>query len=478
MSGIIDKNAKVNIKENIKIKMAAVTDVGRVRERNEDNYFYITMKPEEVRPPGVRAVAVVADGMGGHVGGEVASGTVVRLIGGSFLTEDGWGLSKFGDNIEDAIMNLIREADKRVKSIGQGGEKPPGTTLTAAFIIGNRAYIGHIGDSRAYLIRGNTINAVTEDHSLLGQLIRERKIDPADAKDFKGKNVITRAIGAGSSLKVDRPALVEFRRGDILLLCSDGLWDLVSDEEILGTIHRERSLKRGVNRLVSLANEGGGDDNITVVAVEFGKLKRDRKFAESLIGLGADVDDVDDVESVEDGEITKVIKVGAIKDNVDDGDDGEITRVIKVGAAKNIVDDGEITKVIKVGAIGDVDDGDDGDVVEDGGIVEIDDKYEIINVAGKKSKSKLSIPTLVAIVAVGTILTILMFAGIWFGFESVVDNYKDKEVTPEVESGIEVVIPDDGKGETGEKDDQKMRIEETEVKESRPIINLPEDQFD
>jgi PPM family protein phosphatase len=471
MYGTKDKNTEVNIK----IKMAAVTDVGRVRERNEDNYFFMTMKPEEVRPTGVRAVAVVADGMGGHVGGEVASGAVVRLIGGSLLTEDGWGLSRFGDNIEDAVMNLIREADKRVKSIGQGGEKPPGTTLTAAFIIGNRAYIGHVGDSRAYLIRDKTINAVTEDHSLLGQLIREGKIDPADAKDFEGKNVITRAIGAGSSLEVDRPVMVEFHRGDILLLCSDGLWDLVSDEEILGTIHSERSLKRGVNRLVGLANEGGGDDNITVVAVEFGKLKRDRKFAESLIGLGADVDDVDDVE------ITKVIKVGAIKDTIDDGDngdDGEITKVLKVGATKDTVDDGEITKVIKVDAIGDVDDGDDGDVVEDGGIVEIDDKYEIVNVTGKKSKSKLSAPTLVAIVAVGVILTILMFAGIWYGFGAVVDNYKDKEVAPEVESGIEVVIPDDGKGETGEKNDQKMRIEETEVKESQPIINLPDDQFD
>lgn len=269
--------------DEIRIKAAAITDVGRVREKNEDNYFIMTMRPEEVRPPGVRAVAVVADGMGGHVGGEMASGTVVRLVGSSFVTEDGWGLSRFGDNIADAVYKLIGEADRRVRDLAKGGEKPPGTTLTSAFVVGNSAYIGHVGDSRAYLIRGKTITAVTEDHSLLGEMIRSGKISPEDAGSFEGKNVITRALGAGSSLKIDRPVQVELKRGDVLLLCSDGLWDLVTDREILGLIHYERRLNSGLRRLVDLANERGGDDNITVAALEIGSLKRNRRFAESTI---------------------------------------------------------------------------------------------------------------------------------------------------------------------------------------------------
>ncbi|MBN1572688.1 MAG: serine/threonine-protein phosphatase [Deltaproteobacteria bacterium] len=272
--------------KEIRIRAAALTDVGRVREKNEDNYFIMTIGPEDVRPPGVRAVAVVADGMGGHVGGEVASGTAVRLIGGSFVTEDGWGLSRFGDNIVDATVNLIGEADRRIRSLAKGGEKPPGTTLTAAFVIGNSVYIGHIGDSRAYVIRDKTIKAVTEDHSLLGELIRSGKIDPKDAGNFKGKNVITRALGAGSKIKIDMPVRVDLIDGDVLFLCSDGLWDLVSDEEILGAIHHEAQLNGGLKRLVDLANGRGGLDNITVAALEFGRMRRDRRFGGALIGIG------------------------------------------------------------------------------------------------------------------------------------------------------------------------------------------------
>lgn len=276
--------------KDIRVKAAAITDVGRVREKNEDNYFIMTMRPEDVRPPGVRAVAVVADGMGGHVGGEMASGAVVRLIGGSFVTEDGWGLSRFGDNVVDAVSNLIGEADRRVRELARGGEKPPGTTLTSAFVVGNIAYIGHVGDSRAYLIRDKTIRAVTEDHSLLGEMIREGKIAPEDAGSFEGKNIITRALGAGSSLKIDGPVQLELKSGDVLLLCSDGLWDLVSDEEILGLVHCERRLNGGLRRLVDLSNERGGDDNITIAALEFGSLKRDRRFAESIIVAGPGLD--------------------------------------------------------------------------------------------------------------------------------------------------------------------------------------------
>ncbi len=274
--------------KEIRVRAAALTDVGRVRERNEDNYFIMAIGPEDVRPPGVRAVAVVADGMGGHVGGEVASGTAVKLIGGSFVTEDGWGLSRFGDNIVDAIVNLIGEADSRIRSLARGGEKPPGTTLTAAFVIGNSAYIGHVGDSRAYVIRGRTIKAVTEDHSLLGELIRNGKINPKDAGSFEGKNVITRALGAGSKTKIDMPVRVDLTGGDVLLLCSDGLWDLVSDEEILGAIHHESRLNGGLKWLVDRANERGGHDNITVAALEFGRLRRDRRFGGTLIGIGTE----------------------------------------------------------------------------------------------------------------------------------------------------------------------------------------------
>ncbi len=260
------------------ITLFAATDRGLVRERNEDAYFAMTVERPDETPFAIRAILAVADGMGGHVGGELASRAAVRLLDDIFSKHEGGGLADFSD-IESAVVAIISEADRRVRGVGGGSTKPPGTTLTAAFIVGDDAYIGHIGDSRAYQIRKDEIVAVTEDHSYVGQLVREGKLTPDEARRSPQKNILIRSLGAGDVPEVDPPGRVRLFDGDILLLCTDGLWDLVTPEEMVGIIHAEKTLKRAIERMIALAKARGGRDNITAVAAEIGRFERDPALA-------------------------------------------------------------------------------------------------------------------------------------------------------------------------------------------------------
>lgn len=270
----------------MKITLGGKTDVGRVREKNEDSFVAMTINEEDRGSLGVRAVLVVADGMGGHVGGDVASRTAVRTVMDAMRPSGYSRLETLGETVPEAVAGVVRAADERVREAGGGGDKPPGTTFTGVFVVGNRAYIGHVGDSRAYHLRNDEIVPVTEDHSFVGKLVREGKLTPEEAKDFPQKNIILRSLGAGEPVTVDEPVELFLQDGDVLFLCSDGLWDLVGEEEILGAFHGERSVQKACERLVDLANFREGHDNITAVAVQFGRFKRNRTLALALPRTG------------------------------------------------------------------------------------------------------------------------------------------------------------------------------------------------
>ena len=230
-------------------RSAGVTDTGRRRRRNEDSYV--------CEPP----LFAVADGMGGAQAGEVAS----RLAAAVLQEAGGEQLSR------GAIAELIQEANRRVfqRSNEDAAASGMGTTLTVALIeSSDTVAIGHVGDSRAYRVRDGRLEQLTEDHSLVGEMMRSGKLSAEEAEAHPQRSVITRALGTEPDVDVDTFA-VETQPGDVFLLCSDGLTTMVPDREILSLLDASGGdLERAARRLVEAANRSGGEDNITVVVFE------------------------------------------------------------------------------------------------------------------------------------------------------------------------------------------------------------------
>ncbi|HET7573135.1 MAG TPA: Stp1/IreP family PP2C-type Ser/Thr phosphatase [Gaiellaceae bacterium] len=226
---------------------AVASDTGRKRRRNEDNYV--------VAPP----LFAVADGMGGAQAGEVASKLAAATL------EDGEGAELHGDA---RVRSLIVEANRRVydRASSDPAASGMGTTMTVALVEGMTVTIGHVGDSRAYLLREGRMEQLTDDHSLVNELLKSGKLSPDEAQAHPQRSVITRAVGTDPDVEAD-VFPIEACDGDVFLLCSDGLTDMVEDEDILGVLDRHRDdLDRAVRQLVAAANRGGGEDNITAVA--------------------------------------------------------------------------------------------------------------------------------------------------------------------------------------------------------------------
>jgi protein phosphatase len=223
------------------------SDTGRRRRRNEDNYV--------VAPP----LFAVADGMGGAQAGEVASQLAASAL-------------EAGDSDEfegtEQIDALIQEANRRIydRASTDPTASGMGTTMTVALVEGMTVALGHVGDSRAYLVRGEQMEQLTEDHSLVNELLKTGKLSEEEAQIHPQRSVITRAVGTDPDVDVDG-FTIEAEDGDVFLICSDGLSDMVSDEEILEVLHQNRDdLDKAVKALVAAANKGGGEDNITAVA--------------------------------------------------------------------------------------------------------------------------------------------------------------------------------------------------------------------
>jgi len=248
---------------------AAVTDPGRRRRRNEDSYV--------MEPP----LFAVADGMGGAQAGEIASRIAASVLRDST-----------GHEGEEAVVTLIQEANRRVYEAAATDEARSGmgTTMTVALVENGTVRIGHVGDSRAYLIRDGRLEQLTEDHSLVAELVRSGRLSREEADVHPQRSVITRVLGTDPYVDVDTFS-VESQPGDLFMLCSDGLTSMVDDETILGIVEKTRAnLERAARALVDAANKGGGEDNITVVAFEIGAVDVEETATLPAVG-GEEADD-------------------------------------------------------------------------------------------------------------------------------------------------------------------------------------------
>lgn len=240
------------------MKVYAITDVGRVRPINEDSFYL----PE----PGERFCAV-ADGMGGHNAGEVASALAVETFSAAMREArkpNGHALREAVERANDAVF---REASRDESKSGMG------TTFTALSEDKKGVYIAHVGDSRAYLIRNGAIMRVTMDHTLVEEMVLQGLITVREAKVHPKRNYITRALGTGREVEVDLIQL-DTRPGDVFLLCTDGLSNAVEEREMLSTLSSDQSWKDKVAALVRIALENGGHDNITAMVVTLEEEKR------------------------------------------------------------------------------------------------------------------------------------------------------------------------------------------------------------
>ena len=238
------------------MKISSLTDIGSTREMNQD-YLYSSEEAVGKLPN----LFIVADGMGGHKAGEFASRyvveTTVRTIEGSKEEEP---ITILSESIETANRKLKEYADAHQQMKGMG------TTIVAAVIQERSLIAANVGDSRLYVV-GDEITQVTQDHSLVQELVRLGQMDQESAKTHPDKNVITRAVGVSDNVKIDIFER-QLNPGEYIVLCSDGLTNMVDDAVILQILHGAGNLSDKAEQLIKLANKNGGKDNITVIIIE------------------------------------------------------------------------------------------------------------------------------------------------------------------------------------------------------------------
>ena len=239
------------------MKSYSITDVGQKRTVNQDFVF-----TSETPVGNLPNLFVVADGMGGHKAGDFASSYAVEVLLSTIREDENSNPVKIiRAAIENANTQLLREASDNETMSGMG------TTMVLVTIVGHYAYVANVGDSRLYLVDENKISQITKDHSLVEEMVRMGEISRDDARNHPDKNIITRAIGAKDSVEVD---FYEHRlkKGDIILMCTDGLSNMVEDEELFHIVQGGRDIVESAQSLVETAKENGGTDNIGIVLVE------------------------------------------------------------------------------------------------------------------------------------------------------------------------------------------------------------------
>jgi len=252
----------------MKITYKAVSDVGRKRKGNEDSLF---VNPEQ-------HLFVVADGMGGHAAGEIASKVAVEsinefvcLTGGDEEITWPFGLDENISYDGNRLKTAIRYANRKVLEATKEKSEYEGmaTTVAAVLVDGDAANLGHVGDSRVYLVRDGAITQLTSDHSWVNEQIQSGVISPDQARTHPLRNVVTRALGGKPDLQVDMQQH-KAKAGDILLLCSDGLTTMIPDEDIARVVRDAGGdVEKAAQALVASANAKGGEDNITVLLIRF-----------------------------------------------------------------------------------------------------------------------------------------------------------------------------------------------------------------
>lgn len=239
------------------MEISSATSIGRVRPLNEDSYF--VSQPD----PSGTVLAVVADGMGGHNAGEVASSRAVGTVQKDVL-------GQCEKNAKDKLLNAVENANREIYEMSRNRKNLSGmgTTVTACVATKNSVIAVQVGDSRLYLMRGSEITQITKDHSLVEMLVESGKITKDEARCHPQKNIITRAVGTDETVVADTYEFAT-ETGDVILLCSDGLVNMVEDEEILSVMKQSETLNDAANQLVAAAEEAGGTDNITVILIKY-----------------------------------------------------------------------------------------------------------------------------------------------------------------------------------------------------------------
>ncbi|HTI13118.1 MAG TPA: PP2C family serine/threonine-protein phosphatase [Dictyobacter sp.] len=288
---------------HLKFTAADKTDVGKQRDQNEDSVY----KRVESSGEGDRGLFIVADGMGGYKAGEVASKLAVETISKTLdfffrpvhdqptvklekadldpektvilnatpadasSPQKTQKLAETRDAaiIEDQLSSAIQQANRAIVRYGEqkSSARGLGSTVTAALVQNNQAYIANVGDSRTYLLRENKLTPVTRDHSLVARLVESKQIEPEDVYTHPQRNLIYRSLGAGhKNVEVD-VFHEELQPGDTLLLCSDGLWEMIRHQDLLNALQDQSSPQDICDTLIQLANTNGGEDNISAIVV-------------------------------------------------------------------------------------------------------------------------------------------------------------------------------------------------------------------
>ena len=252
------------MQEELRITVGALTDVGRVRDHNEDALGTHQPREREVLVQKGR-LYLVADGMGGHVAGEVASQCVVRTVTASYYESQ-------APTVRQALGEAIQRANAALyeDTSGEESRNKMATTLVGAVVLGRQLHVANIGDSRAYLRREEAIRRLTEDHSFVTELVKLGRISEEEAASHPQRNVVTRVLGTKPTVEADfyEEAI---QPGDTVILCSDGLWGEVSEEEMAQMATRPLPPQEMASELVALANQRGGPDNITVIILQIGE---------------------------------------------------------------------------------------------------------------------------------------------------------------------------------------------------------------
>jgi serine/threonine protein phosphatase PrpC len=240
------------------VELAGMSDIGCQRENNEDRYAYWEpVADEEFARKG--RLAIVADGMGGHEGGQEASRIAVETIQEVFAeTPGGDPQSLLLTGFQTAHQRILQYAD------GHPGLHGMGTTATAISLLEHQLFYAHVGDSRLYLVRSGDISRVTHDHSYVGRLVENGVISSAEAETHPQRHILTAALGAGGEVSPETPQQpITLQKGDVLILCTDGLWSLLSENEIMNVVAGSEPAE-ACQALIKMTKDRGGPDNITL----------------------------------------------------------------------------------------------------------------------------------------------------------------------------------------------------------------------
>lgn len=257
------KEARSEIIDSATMKVVILSDLGNIRTNNEDIGMFFRIADEQVqREKGY--LLIVADGMGGHRAGEVASRLAAETISEEYFNQTGNG------SIEKNLSRAFNAANKKIFSMASSNQqyRGMGTTCTSLVVKDQQIYFAHAGDSRAYILQNNLITRITEDHTYVQDLVNRGEITNEEAESHPKRNILTNAMGTKPELRVDTgKCSIAFEQNNRLLLCSDGLYDYIKDNE-LADILNSKPLHEAANFLIQEAKKRGGHDNITVILAE------------------------------------------------------------------------------------------------------------------------------------------------------------------------------------------------------------------